>query len=199
MVDDQLVDVYQNVVVGATPNPLITDPDQIDEQFATAANRALHDAVELLRRLVPSHQSAAAIIVREDWSSVRKFFSLSPKYAAWADYHTPAIGEGMHRWLLDQPGPVRFTQAELEAHPAWRGFGAERDRHPPMRGWLAAPLRDSEGVCWGLLQLSDRESGDYTAEDEAALVLFTDLLALTLESLWQVHEAQKAQAGTTQA
>jgi GAF domain-containing protein len=101
--------------------------------------------------------------------------------------------------LLDQPGPVRLTQAELEAHPAWRGFGDERDLHPPMRGWLAAPPRDSAGVCWGLLQQSDRESGDYTAEDEAALVLFTDLLALTLESAWRLHEAQRAQAGSTPA
>nr|WP_139263476.1 hypothetical protein [Geodermatophilus africanus] len=61
-----------------------------------------------------------------------------------------------------------------------------------MRGWLAAPLLDSEDVCWGLLQLSDRYAGDYTAADEAALVRFTDLLSLTLESLWALRGARKA-------
>jgi len=35
---------------------------------------------------------------------------------------------------------VRFTQAELDAHPAWKGFGIEASKHPPMRGWMAAPI-----------------------------------------------------------
>ena len=191
---DGYADVYRNVVTGATPNPLIQDPDVVDEAFARDANRALHDAVELLRRLIPSHQAAAAIIVAGDWGSVRKVFSLSPKYAAWADYRAPAQGVGLHRWLLDQKTPARFTDAELAAHPAWKGFGGEGANHPPMRGWLAAPLLDSEGTCWGLLQLSDREIGDYTAADEAALVRFTDLLALTLETLWALRNARKVPA-----
>ena len=189
---DDYADVYLNAVVGATSNPLMPDPDAVDEEFAAGANRALQDAVELLRRLVPSPQSAAAIVVHGDWSSVRKFFSLSPKYAAWSTYRTPAVGVGSHRWLLDQRRPVRLTQAELESHPAWLGFGHEAGRHPPMRGWLAAPLLDSEDVCWGLLQLSDRYAGDYTAADEASLVRFTDLLSLTLESLWALRGARKA-------
>lgn len=188
---DEYRDVYDNAVTGATPNPLMSDPDDIDEQFAIDANRALSDAVELLRRLIPSHQSAAAIIVQDDWSSMRKFFSLSPKYAAWSHYRVGAVGHGIHRWLTEQRKPVRLTQAELEAHPEWRGFGFEADRHPPMRGWLAAPLLDSSGTCWGMLQLSDRLTGEYTAGDEATLVRFTDLLTLTLESLWNLRLAQK--------
>ena len=189
---DEYRDVYDNAVTGATPNPLMSDPDDIDEQFAVEANRALSDAVELLRRLIPSHQSAAAIIVQDDWSSMRKFFSLSPKYAAWSHYRVGAVGHGIHRWLTEQRKPVRLTQDELEAHPEWRGFGFEADRHPPMRGWLAAPLLDSSGTCWGMLQLSDRLTGEYTAGDEATLVRFTDLLTLTLESLWNLRLAQKA-------
>ncbi|PLS75666.1 MAG: hypothetical protein CYG61_06175 [Actinobacteria bacterium] len=41
--------------------------------------------------------------------------------------------------------PARMTQGELAAHPGWRGFGAEAGRHPPMRGWLAAPLTAPDG------------------------------------------------------
>lgn len=192
---DGYVNVYQNPVVGATVNPLITAPDAIDEEFARAANRALQDAVELVRRLVPAHQSAAAIVVEGDWSSIRKFFSLSPKYAEWAHYATPATGYGTHGWLLRAKQTVRLTQAELEAHPEWKNFGYEAGRHPPMRGWLATPLLDSSNVCWGLLQLSDRETGDFTAADEAAVRRFTDLLALTLESLWTVRNLRRAAAG----
>ena len=63
---DEYRDVYDNAVTGATPNPLMRGPDDIDERFAIDANRAPSDAVELLRRLIPSHQSAAAIIVQDD-------------------------------------------------------------------------------------------------------------------------------------
>ncbi len=74
----------QNAVTGATPNPVMQNPDTINEAFIEAANRVLNNAVELIRVLIGAHQSAIAIILQEDWSSIRKFFSLSEKYAAWA-------------------------------------------------------------------------------------------------------------------
>jgi hypothetical protein len=75
----------KNAVTGATPNPVMLSPDAIDKEFVEAANRVLSKAVELIRILIGAHQSAIAIIVQEDWSSIRKFFSLSEKYAAWAN------------------------------------------------------------------------------------------------------------------
>lgn len=67
----------KNAVTGATPNPVMLNPDAIDEEFVEAANRVLSNAVELIRVLIGAPQSAIAIIVQEDWSSIRKFFSLS--------------------------------------------------------------------------------------------------------------------------
>jgi GAF domain-containing protein len=185
--------VYQNVVTGATHNPLITDPDAIDEAFAESANEVLSTAVELIRVLIGAHQSAAAIIVQKDWGSIRKFFSLSEKYAAWADYRVPATGYGTHGWLLEHNQPVRLTQAELEAHPQWRSFGKEAGQHPPMRGWLAAPLVDRAGLNWGLIQLSDKYEGEFTPEDEQQLVAFTTLVGRALESFWEVRTLRKSQ------
>ncbi|MBC8076460.1 MAG: GAF domain-containing protein [Chloroflexales bacterium] len=183
--------VYQNAIVGATPNPLIEQPDAIDEAFAAEANHVLSTSVELIRALIGAHQSAAAILVQKDWSSIRKFFSLSEKYAAWATYHTPATGYGIHAWLLEYNQSVRLTQAELEAHPAWKGFGTEAGKHPPMRGWLAAPLIDRSGVNWGLLQLSDKYEGEFTADDEQRFVQFAGLVSITLEALWEVRNLRK--------
>jgi GAF domain-containing protein len=187
--------VYRNVVTGATPNPVIENPDAIDEAFVTAANDMLSTAVELIRVLIGAHQSAAAIIVQQDWTSVRKFFSLSAKYAAWADYAVPATGYGTHGWLLRHNQPVRFTQEELEAHPEWKNFGSEAGKHPPMRGWLAAPLVDRDGVNWGLIQLSDKYAGEFTAEDEQQLVAFTRIVSSALEAHWQVRNLRKGIAG----
>jgi GAF domain-containing protein len=184
--------VYANAVTGATPNPLMPTPDAVDEAFAEGANRVLARAVELARVVVGAHQAAAAVMVDRDWSTVRKFFSLSEKYAAWRDYATPATGYGTHGWLLRQAGCVRLTQAELEAHPHWKNFGTEAGKHPPMRGWMAVPITDRAGTVWGLLQLSDRYEGEFTAEDERHFTSFAALVSEALEALWDVRNLRKA-------
>src|SRR5262249_11124528 len=60
--------VYHNVIMGATPNPVMPNPDAIDEAFAEQANQVLSAAVELVRELVGAHQSAIAIVVQKDWA-----------------------------------------------------------------------------------------------------------------------------------
>lgn len=174
--------VYRNAIVGTTENPLITDPDELDEAFAAAANRTLEAAT-----FAHTHQ-AAAILVEGDRASIRKHFSLSEKYAAWANYCPPAKGFGTHAWFLGHNRPVRLIQRELEAHPAWQGFGPEAGQHPPMRGWLAAPLWDRQGKNWGLLQLSDKLAGDFTKADERRLAQLAGLVSGTLETLWKVAQ-----------
>lgn len=187
--------IYHNVVTGATRNPVMPNPDTIDETFAENANRVLLDAVEIARTLIGAHQAAIAIVVEKDWSSVRKFFSLSSKYAEWADYSTPAVGYGIHGWVLKFNKPIRLTQAELEAHPEWKNFGNEAAVHPPMRGWLVVPLVDRAGTNWGLLQLSDKYEGEFNEHDEANALKLADLVGAALEAMWEVHNFQKREAG----
>jgi GAF domain-containing protein len=184
--------IYKNMIMGATPNPVMLKPDALDEVFAEQANEVLSIAVELVRELIGAHQSAIAIIVQKDWGTVRKFFSLSSKYKAWENYHTPARGFGIHSWMLEYNAPIRLTQTELEAHPAWKNFGTEAKKHPPMNGWLAAPLVDKQGINWGLVQISDKYKGDFTEEDEQKFVQFVHLLSLHLETLWEVRNLKKA-------
>jgi GAF domain-containing protein len=185
--------VYHNTISGAIPNAFMPNPDAIDEAFIEEANRVLSAAVDLIRGLIGAHQSAIAIIVQRDWQAVHKFFSLSEKYAAWADYRTPAKGIGIHAWMLEYNQPIRLTQAELEAHPAWLGFGSEAEQQPPMCGWLAAPLLDRNGTNWELLQLSDKYEGDFTAEDEKQFVTFAGLVSTHLEALWDLRNCRKQQ------
>jgi hypothetical protein len=198
--------VYRNHPVGAVASPAMPHPDAADAEFAAAANQVLADAAELARALTGAHQSAATVIAGGDWSTARKHFSLSEKYAAWADYAAPAVGVGVHAWLLGGPGRgptsapaagdaparpasvVRYTQAELEAHPAWLNFGTEAGRHPPMRGWMAARVEGRDGTVWGMLQLSDKADGaDFTEADELAFTRFARLVTAALEALWDVR------------
>jgi hypothetical protein len=92
------LNVYHNTMSGATPSAFMPDPDAIDEAFIDEASRVLSTAVELIRVLIDAHQSAVAIIVQRDWQAVHKFFSLSEKYATWADYRTAAV-EIINNWL----------------------------------------------------------------------------------------------------
>ncbi len=188
---------YHNIVVGTAPDPLMPNPDALDEAFAEAANRVLSNAAEVARVLIGAHQAAIAIIAQKDWRFVRKYFSLSEKYATWADYRTPAVGSGIHAWLLQVNKPIRLTQAELEAHPEWKGFGSEADKHPPMRGWLAAPLVDSKRTNWGLFQLSDKYEGEFTEADESALLRLTEIVSTALEALWEVRTLRKGAGQST--
>jgi len=95
--------------------------------------------------------------------------------------------------VLEENRTFRLTQSELEAHPAWRGFGNERDRHPPMRGWLAAPLRGPAGQPIGMIQLSDRIEGDFTQADEDLLVELATVAAAAV-TVARTLEAQRSLA-----
>lgn len=181
----------RNAITGATSNPSMPVPDAADEAFIGIANDILCKATELMRHLIPSHQSAIALIIDQDWNFVRKYFSLSDKYKAWAEYDTPAKGYGIHNYILQTRSTIRLTQAELESHPEWKNFGTEQSKHPPMRGWMSTPIIDKEGRNWGLLQLSDRAEGDYTEEDERVFNDFAHLVMLSLESAWQLRNLKK--------
>jgi GAF domain-containing protein len=79
---------------------------------------------------------------------------------------------------------IRLTQAEVETHPAWRGFGDEVGKHPPMRGWLATAVCGEGGRRYGLLQLSDKRGDvDFTEEDAASIRELAALVGDTLDAL----------------
>ena len=154
-----------------------------------AIDGTLHLAAELARRLIGAHQAAASLIIAGNWKGMRKYFSLSPTYAAWYSYRTPAVGFGMHAEVVAHSTAMRFTQAELEQHPGWKHFGVEAGKHPPMRGWLAVPLVGHDGHNYGLLQLSDKyDNADFTEEDEEQLKQLARLTAATLGALRRLHE-----------
>jgi GAF domain-containing protein len=134
-----------------------------------------------------AHQGAAAQLIGEGWAHARKYFSLSEKYAQWADYRAPAKGSGIHAYAHQVSRPIRLTDEELRAHDEWRNFGDEVDYHPPMRGWLAVPLIGSDGANYGFIQATDRLEGDFTEQDEANLVRLAALTSTALDALAQLH------------
>ena len=64
--------------------------------------------------------------------------------------------------------PSRMTEAQLHAHPDWQ-IVKELDIPPVRGGMLAAPLCGRDGSDLGVIYLTDRFSGDFTADDERLL------------------------------
>lgn len=175
---EAFVNTYHNM---RTPPKPGERPEMV--AFYNAADPVLALAAELARVVTQAHQGAATQMVNGDWSEVRKYFSLSEKYADWADYRTPASGFGIHAYVTKTNRSLRLTQAELEAHPQWRNFGTEQGKHPPMRGWIAMPLIGSDGLNYGLIQVSDRVEGEFSEEDEQHLAQLARLTSAALDAL----------------
>ncbi len=87
---------------------------------------------------------------------------------------------GVYRELIDGRHTIRYTAEELERHPAWWGLP---EGHAPLRGLLGARLLGLDGSACGLLMVSDRQQGDFTAEDEALLAQLAALASLALQHL----------------
>jgi PAS domain S-box-containing protein len=149
---------------------------------AGSLDDVLRTIAEEARDIIDAHQSVASLTVGDDWRQAINTISLSDKYAAWRDYSAEPTGEGIYSQVAKTNRPMRLTQAELEAHPAWRNFSGHAAEHPPMRGWLAVPLVGRDGRSLGLLQLSDKYVGEFTAEDEAVAVQLARIAAVAVEN-----------------
>ena len=182
MTTERFLNTYHNASTAPSPD---VPPDLA--RFMLAADPVLADAAELARVLARAHQGAAVQLIGEGWAQARKYFSLSEKYAEWAEYRAPAKGLGIHAYAHEVSRPIRLTDEELRAHDKWRNFGDQIDNHPPMRGWLAVPLIGSDGANYGFIQASDRLEGDFTDQDETNLVRLAALASTALDALAQLH------------
>jgi GAF domain-containing protein len=182
MTNERFLNAYHNASTAPSPD---TPADLAS--FMLAADPVLVEAAELARVLTRAHQGAATQLIGEGWAHARKYFSLSEKYAAWAEYRAQAKGTGIHAYAHEVNRPIRLTDQELRAHPRWRNFGEEVDNHQPLRGWLAVPLIGSDGANYGFIQASDRLEGDFTDQDEANMVRLAALTAAALDALAQLH------------
>ncbi|MBM7112675.1 PAS domain-containing protein [Archangium primigenium] len=164
---------------------VISEADSIEHMLKAITEQA--------REVIGAHQSITSLVLEGDWALARGAVSVSDKYATWRDWDVRLDGTGIHSWVCRLNLPMRLSQQELESHPAWRGFNRHpTPRAPPLRGWLGAPLVGRDGRNMGLIQLSDRNEGDFSAEDEAILVQLARMASVAIENTRLMAEAQAA-------
>jgi PAS domain S-box-containing protein len=150
---------------------------------ALSVDSVLRVITEEARRIIDTHQSVSSMTVNEQWAQAINAISVSDKYAQWRTYDAKPDGSGIYALVCRTNKPMRLTQAEVEAHPAWRRFGKEVANRPPLRGWLAAPFVGRDGRNLGLIQVSDKVDGsDFTADDEAILMQLTYIASVAIEN-----------------
>src|SRR5918997_3006014 len=94
-----------------------------DPELAARLDDLLHRTCDLARALTGAEQAALKVDLDGDGVAARKFFNLSERYERWRDYRVDPHGLGLHGVSLAAGEVVRLTQDEVEAHPAWQGFG----------------------------------------------------------------------------
>jgi PAS domain S-box-containing protein len=154
------------------------------------ARDILKALIEKARSIIGTHLAAASLTKDEPWAQLIHHTSLSSKYASWQGYDERPGGSGIYRLVCQSNRPMRLTQAELEAHPAWRGFSTAAGRHPPLRGWLAAPFTRRDGRNLGIVQLSDKYEGEFSKDDEAILVQLAQIGSGALENARLYEQAE---------
>ncbi len=157
---------------------------------ALSVEQVLQVITDQAASIIGSHQSVTSMTIGQNWSQAISAIFLSDKYTQWQNYDEKPDGSGIYGCVGHLNHPMRMTQAELEANPQWRGLGKEAKNHPPLRGWLAAPLVGRNGQNIGLIQLSDKYDGEFTAADEAILMQLAQMASVSVENI-RLYEAEK--------
>jgi signal transduction histidine kinase/CheY-like chemotaxis protein len=164
--------------------------------LALNSTRSLNEIHQIItdqaRLIIGAHQSVTSLTTGSDLAQAVNALSLSDKYAPWREYAEPPDGSGIYAIICETNQAARMTQVEMEAHPRWRGFGKHRHAHPPMRGWLAAPLVGRDGGNLGLIELSDKFVGEFDEQDEAILMQLAKMASVAIENARLHQELEEA-------
>ncbi len=101
--------------------------------------------------------------------------------------HLPE-GKGILGLLIREARPIRIP--EIGDDPRSAGFPPN---HPPMHSFLGAPVR-ALGQVFGNVYLTDKQGAtEFTADDEAALVVLATQAGVAIENARLYEESQRAQ------
>lgn len=156
------------------------------------------EVADQARLVIGAHQAVVSLTSGGAWAQAITALSLSEKYASFRGLVEPPDGTGLYGLVCENNRAMRMTQAELESHPDWRGFGSYADKHPPMRGWLAVPLSNRKGKNIGLLQLSDKFEGEFTQQDEFMAIELAQFASSAMENVQLLEQVGQLNAGLEQ-
>lgn len=126
------------------------------------------------RNLTGARYAALGVL---DASGVRleRFITVGIDEQTRRDIGPLPVGLGVLGELIRDPQPLRLTS--VKDHPRSYGFPIG---HPPMERFLGVPIL-VDGRPYGNLYLTDKEDGDFTEADEAALTTLAGFAAIAID------------------
>src|SRR6266545_3671450 len=156
-----------------------------------ALPHVLRRIIEAARELV--HARYAALGVLSPDSGLEQFIHVGVDDATVARIGHLPEGKGLLGALIDDPRPIRL--ATIIDDPRSVGFP---DHHPPMKSFPGVPIRIRDEV-YGNLYFTEREGGEFTAEDEELVSALAATAATANEKHLMVEVATGEYARTLTA
>jgi GAF domain-containing protein len=91
--------------------------------------------------------------------------------------------DAIYRLLGQSGGLTRMTGEQLTGLPFFRTVAGDAS----LRGWLATALTTLDGRQLGAIQAFDKQRGDFTRDDEAALIHLGQMASATIERTQLYH------------
>jgi signal transduction histidine kinase len=119
---------------------------------------------------------AALGVINQERTGLERFLVAGVDEDVRALIGHPPHGRGILGALIADAKPLRLR--DIADDPRSVGFPPN---HPPMQGFLGVPIL-IRGVAWGNLYLSDKEDGEFEAEDEELVQLLAAQAAVAIEN-----------------
>jgi signal transduction histidine kinase/DNA-binding response OmpR family regulator len=156
------------------------------------ASLAIHSAISIdnmlqvitdtAREIIGTHLAVAVTSWDENWDRCKTTISLSPRWGARRARLSPSGGADLHSLWLALHRAGRLSAGPLRSHPAWQALGRAFWDAGEVPDWLAAPLTGRDGRELGLVHVSGKLQGEFTAEDEAVLLQLAQMASIAIEN-----------------
>lgn len=153
---------------------------------------------EEARALVDAHQAVVSTVADGHWAEAIDAVALSSQYVSRDTATTPATVTILDLFAQTRK-PVRLTRGGAATHPGFMHSHAATDDYKPLQGLLAVPMSAQDGRTIGLIQLTDKQEGEFDSDDEAMLVQLAQLASVALENQYLYAKEQAARARAEEA
>ncbi len=142
------------------------------------------DRVLQTAREITGAQYAALGILNDRRTELEQFLTSGVDEEARRRIGNLPRGRGVLGVLIADPHPLRLS--DVGQHPSSYGFPAG---HPVMRSFLGVPIL-IRGQAWGNLYLTEKQGGEFSAQDEEAAMILADWAAIAIDHA-RVYESSE--------
>ena len=148
---------------------------------AVSIEKLLRIAADTARELAGAHQAYISVITDSGRAQTSCDVSFSERYRPWRNLSVQPPRTGLEVLARTLGRSVRLSDGELKSHPAYVE-AMESAGLPPLRGWLAAALTGRDGRFMGLIELSDKQEGEFSSNDEVVIVQLAQMASIAIEN-----------------